>query len=148
MQHAVHSGGFDPRLRHLLSSIIKVLQTNHVVVFSAHVVEDFCKYDANGEAGSVTRRDFDWMRECDIYVAVLPAGPDDLSYRSDGTHVELGWASALGKPILLLSSSGIDHSLVVQGLWELCAFHFARLEDVEISPERIMEFISPLASSW
>jgi nucleoside 2-deoxyribosyltransferase len=141
MQHAMHPDGFDPRLRHLLSSIVKVLETNDVRVLSAHMAEDFGEYDAHGQAGLVTRRDFEWMRACDIYVAVLPAGADQLSYRSDGTHVELGWASALGKPILLVSNSGVDHSLVVQGLGELCLVHCTPLEDVEISPERIMDAV-------
>jgi nucleoside 2-deoxyribosyltransferase len=141
MQHAEHPDGFDPHLRHLLSSIIKSLETDHIEVLSAHVTEEFGGYDARGQAGPVTQRDFNWMRMCDIYIAVLPAGADHLSYRSDGTYVELGWASALRKPIVLVSDPGVEHSVVVQGLGALCEVYFVALEDIEISSERIVEVV-------
>jgi len=139
MQHAVDEDGFDPRLRRLFSSVINALESNGVSVFSAHVAEAFGGYDACGQAEMVTRRDFEWMNACDVYVAVLPAAADNLPYRSDGSYVELGWASALGKPILLVSIPGLDHSLLVHGLGVLGRIHSVSIEDIEISPERIVE---------
>jgi nucleoside 2-deoxyribosyltransferase len=141
MQHAVDDDGFDPRLRHLLSSVIKVLESNNISVFSAHMAENFGGHDASGQAGAVAQRDFRWMLECDVYLAVLPAGTDNASYRSDGTYVELGWASALGKPILLATSSSVDHSLLVQGLGSIGRVWIVNLEDIQLSPERIIPVV-------
>lgn len=46
----------------------------------------------------------------DVIVAV-PGPPP-----SPGTHIELGWASALGKPVVLLLERGEEHALMLYGL--------------------------------
>ncbi len=147
MQHAVDRNGFDPRLRHVLSTTIKVLESNGIFVFSAHMAEDFGGYDAAGKEDIVAQRDFEWMSQCDVYVAVLPAGSDNLPYRSDGTHVELGWASALRKPIILISSIGVLHSVLVQGLRILSPVRCMELEGLEMSPESILEVLHAIEPS-
>jgi hypothetical protein len=60
--------------------------------------------------GECTRRDWDWMRRCEVFVA-FPGAP-----ASPGTHVELGWASALGRPALVLVEPGTVPAALVGGL--------------------------------
>lgn len=57
-----------------------------------------------------TRIDYDEIAACDVFVAA-PGSP-----ASPGTHVELGWASALGKPMVLLLEEDRDYAFLVQGL--------------------------------
>lgn len=57
-----------------------------------------------------TKIDFEEIRACDRFVA-YPGSP-----ASPGTHVELGWASALGKDITLLLQEGVDYAFLVRGL--------------------------------
>jgi hypothetical protein len=42
------------------------------------------------------------MQRCDAYVALLWSCGSGAPVRSDLTHVEPGWASRVGKPILLV----------------------------------------------
>ncbi|ALK34578.1 nucleoside 2-deoxyribosyltransferase [Burkholderia plantarii] len=67
-----------------------------------------------------TRIDYEQISQCDYFVA-FPGAP-----ASPGTHIELGWASALGKPIVLLLEAGRDYAYLVQGLHTV-----TRLERVE-----------------
>lgn len=57
-----------------------------------------------------TKIDFDEISTCDCFVAFpgVPASP--------GTHIEMGWASALKKPIVLLLEEARDYAFLVQGL--------------------------------
>lgn len=57
-----------------------------------------------------TTRDLEWMRRCDLFVA-FPGEPV-----SPGTHVEIGWASALGRPTVLLTEPGRSYAALVTGL--------------------------------
>ena len=42
------------------------------------------------------------MLDCDIYVAILSTNENKEFIRSDGTFIEIGWAYALNKPIVLI----------------------------------------------
>jgi nucleoside 2-deoxyribosyltransferase len=57
-----------------------------------------------------TKIDFDEISACDRFVAYPGA------IASPGTHVELGWASALGKDITLLLQDGVEYAFLVRGL--------------------------------
>ncbi|MCK7623770.1 nucleoside 2-deoxyribosyltransferase [Streptomyces sp. RS10V-4] len=57
-----------------------------------------------------TRIDQEEIRKADVFVA-LPGAP-----ASPGTHIEIGWASAFGKPVVLLLERGRDYTFLVQGL--------------------------------
>lgn len=69
-----------------------------------------------------TRIDFEEISKCDYFVA-FPGSP-----ASPGTHIELGWASALGKRIILLQESGKEYAYLVRGLGEI-----AKTRSVEFS---------------
>ncbi|MFJ4183881.1 nucleoside 2-deoxyribosyltransferase [Kitasatospora sp. NPDC089509] len=57
-----------------------------------------------------TGLDQDEIRKAELFVA-LPGSP-----ASPGTHIEIGWASAFGKPIVLLLERGREYTFLVQGL--------------------------------
>lgn len=57
-----------------------------------------------------TRQDFDEIAASDLFVA-FPGSPP-----SPGTHVEIGWASALGKRMVLLLEEGATYAFLVEGL--------------------------------
>ncbi|MFD0385337.1 hypothetical protein ACFQ2B_32895 [Streptomyces stramineus] len=56
-----------------------------------------------------TRLDQDGIRDADVFVA-LPGAPP-----SPGTHIEIGWASAFDKPIVLLLERGREYTFLVRG---------------------------------
>ncbi|MGW1729051.1 nucleoside 2-deoxyribosyltransferase [Streptomyces sp. NPDC002306] len=61
-------------------------------------------------AAACTERDFRWMSSCDLFVA-FPGDP-----ASPGTHIEIGWASAMGRPTILLLEEQGKHAALVTGL--------------------------------
>ncbi|AOJ71569.1 MULTISPECIES: nucleoside 2-deoxyribosyltransferase [Burkholderia] len=73
-----------------------------------------------------TRTDYEQISLCDYFVA-FPGAP-----ASPGTHIELGWASALGKPIVLLLEADKEYAYLVRGLDEI-----THIERVEYSGGRI-----------
>lgn len=102
----------QPQLRSLLLRIESALVQNGHTVFLSHQREEF---GANLWEGTVcTPFDMLEMRRADCVIA-LP----DKSY---GVHIELGWATAMGKPVLLiLDESQQFTSPLLQGLY--CVGH-------------------------
>ena len=56
------------------------------------------------------------MLQCDLFVAILPLDADGNVIHSGGTSIELGWASAMGKPIILVCDPAPKYSHLVIGL--------------------------------
>lgn len=89
-------------------ALIKHLEHCGYTVHNAHRREawgaDFLDPD------ECTRIDYDQIRDCDLFVA-FPGDP-----ASPGTHIEIGWAAALGKPIMLLLDEDHAYAFLVRGL--------------------------------
>jgi len=114
--------------------VIEQFNDSGFEVLSAHVVEQFGSKTHEWTPLSVTKRDINWMRECDIFIALLPSNADGGLARTDGTHIELGWASALGKPIVLVIDQRVEDetSHLVKGLSsiaQVARVDFASLHD-------------------
>ncbi|MEK8170510.1 nucleoside 2-deoxyribosyltransferase [Streptomyces sp. M19] len=103
IQHAILTEGFVGHLKDAIQTAIGVVEENGANTFSAHRVEEFGAQTAEFTPEQVSVRDFRWMRKCDVFVPVLPVLEDLTLRRTDGTHVELGWATALGRPIVLIT---------------------------------------------
>lgn len=93
--------------------LIEYLENKNFEVHNAHKREnwgqDFMTPD------ECTRIDFQQIRECDLFVA-FPGNP-----ASPGTHIEIGWASAFSKQIiLLLENSEKDYAYLIRGLGVIC----------------------------
>lgn len=89
--------------------VIKELKGMGHSVFSAQLREEFGAKLMN--ADSATYEDFNEMRSSDLVLAFPGQFPI-----SGGVHVELGWASALGKRIILFLHKDQDYSPMVEGL--------------------------------
>lgn len=117
IQFAIDSTSrFCPRLRQLIQTLILDLESAGVRVLSAHRYERFGEVDMRGKYREVCLRDYKWMGECDVFAAVLPIGTDGVPLCSSGTAVELGWASAMCKPVVLVRDLVAEYSHLVTGL--------------------------------
>jgi nucleoside 2-deoxyribosyltransferase len=117
IQYALDAAGnFDRTLETVVRAITTSVAADGLRVLSAHLTEGFGEEDVRGKSLEVARRDYNWMSDCDVFVAVLPAGADGRPYRSDGTCVEIGWAAALGRPVVLVVDARAEYSHLVQGL--------------------------------
>ncbi|MFJ2867438.1 nucleoside 2-deoxyribosyltransferase [Kitasatospora sp. NPDC087314] len=88
--------------------LIKHFEAQGVAVHNAHRREAWGEELMRPE--QCTKLDQDEIRKADLFVA-LPGFP-----ASPGTHIEIGWASAFGKPIVLLLERGREYTFLVQGL--------------------------------
>jgi nucleoside 2-deoxyribosyltransferase len=117
IQYAIGAdGNFDQGLESAVRAITATLESNGLRVLSAHLVEGFGNEDLAGKSQEVATRDYGWVLTCDVFVAVLPAAEGGRPYRSDGTCVEIGWAAAHKKPVVLVLDSEAEYSHLVQGL--------------------------------
>jgi nucleoside 2-deoxyribosyltransferase len=129
IQHAIDAdGGFHAMTRHRIETAIATLRSRGYRVISAHQYENFGERDVSGRFQDVCSRDFQWMRQCDIFVAVLPLDGNGKVIHSASTSVELGWASAMNKPIVLICDPSPVYSHLVTGLDAL-----ARVAKIDIN---------------
>lgn len=94
--------------RERIESMRQDLIERGAMVFSAHHNEQWGLELLPPE--ECTPSDFHAMRLADVVCAVVGSPP------SGGVNVELGWASAMSKPILIILSTKGDHSPIVSGL--------------------------------
>ncbi|CUX68440.1 conserved hypothetical protein [Agrobacterium genomosp. 5 str. CFBP 6626] len=118
IQHAIIGAGMVERAESPIRKIHFMVQSFDLPFVSAHVAEAFGETTNSFTPDEVTHRDYNWMRQCNLFVAVLPSDEHGRLIRTDGTHIELGWAAALGKPIIILAHSDAHSQLshLVKGL--------------------------------
>ncbi|GAA0905226.1 nucleoside 2-deoxyribosyltransferase [Streptomyces thermoalcalitolerans] len=66
------------------------------------------------------------IENADVFVAIPGIPP------SPGTHIEMGWASVLGKPIVLLMEEGREeeYGYLVRGLGSVATVEFVYVTDI------------------
>lgn len=128
---AFTGGAGDGDLRGFLELVHDTLEDAGLAVASAHRAERWgaCTDDLTSLA--VARRDIDWVRACRAVVAVLGVPGRTSSYRTDGTFIELGWALAWRKHLVLVGDLSAYPSLLVQGVPDIAA------SSVVLSPEEV-----------
>src|SRR5579863_48184 len=97
---------FNDRLKFAIEEVLACISDLGCRVFSSHVTD---QYGAEFDASTMVKRDNHWVKECDLYVALLPLDDAGLPYRTDGTFVELGLALAYQKKIVL-AIEDVDHA--------------------------------------
>jgi len=102
------NGQFHKTKKETIEKIFELLTTLGHDVRNAHVREEFGNKLLDPE--TCTKLDLEEIKKCDLFVA-MPGNP-----ASGGVHVELGWASALNKEILLLLKENSHYSPLVTGL--------------------------------
>lgn len=140
IQHAIVPDGFFGRLRTSISTAIGHIEDNGGNVFSAHVVEKFGAETAAFTPDQVSVRDFRWMKKCDVFVPILPVMADVL-LRTDGTHVELGWATALGRPIVMIIKQPFVDSAshLLKGLPRVGSVQIIDIDDFDENPHLLTD---------
>jgi len=104
-------GIFDRSELNKITSLISVLREIGYLVFSAHEREAFGEKLMTPE--TCTFLDFKEMNQCEIVIALIT----DNSY---GVSLELGWASALRKSIILYQDEGKPFSTpLIEGIGEI-----------------------------
>jgi nucleoside 2-deoxyribosyltransferase len=124
------TGQLPQSVRRRYAALIAAFEDEGWEVLSAHRTEEW-------GAGLVsdadcTRRDLEWMRRCSVFVA-FPGDP-----ASPGTHVELGWASALGRPTVVLVEPGTQPAALVTGLPAVAPVQLVEYRD---DPEHVAEVV-------
>ena len=141
IQHAIGPKGFDSCLRSAITFLINTLQHEGFEVFSAHNEERFGDIDMESQSEEITFRDFCWARDCDAYVCLLPANEYGKPYRSDGTHIEIGWASAYGKNIVILFDPSVSYSHLINGLHSIAPVTLLPIESVLNKPSILITIL-------
>jgi nucleoside 2-deoxyribosyltransferase len=136
IQHAINGSGFDTTLRDLFHIVHDVLERAGFGVLSAHRAEQFGLTTAELSSDEIAVRDHAWMEQCIAFMAVIPLHEDALPYRTDGTHIELGWASGQKKPIILVATQPLarGYSQVIHGLRKITSVHVLDSEMVRKNP--------------
>lgn len=102
--------------------LIKHFEAQGISVHNAHRREAWGAELMRPE--ECTRLDQEEILKADAMVA-LPGFP-----ASPGTHIELGWASAFDKPIVLLLERGREYTFLVQGLHTVAAVESVVYTDI------------------
>ena len=146
IQYALGEKGFDQPLKNSIALVIEQLLSKKYNVFSAHLEEKFGVDTYLFTPDRVTQRDYAWMQSCDAFIALLPVSQDGQPYRTDGTHVELGWASALQKPIIVLTHKHCVEKLshLVRGLNQLTPVIIADIQEVLASEAYLSQLLCRL----
>jgi methylase of polypeptide subunit release factors len=96
---------FDPRLKSVIETVLADIRELGCSAFSSHTAESF---GARVNETTLVPRDYQWVQDCDVYVALLPLDATGHPYRSDGTFVEIGLAIAQQKHVLMVVEQA-DH---------------------------------------
>ncbi len=122
------TGQLYARERERLDALIRRLEGDGCEVHNAHRREGWGSAFMTPE--ECTKLDFTEISRCDVFVA-FPGYP-----ASPGTHVEIGWASAMGKPIILLLEDGREYAFLVRGLHTVARVTYLTFrEDTDLGPE-------------
>jgi len=92
---------FDPEFRKTLESVFEAVRASGADLLSAHLADEWGAAYRHG-ASAYARRDLAWVRQTDVYVAVLPRDSSGAPARSEGTLIEAGAAIAFEREVLLV----------------------------------------------
>lgn len=96
---------FSDEGKQRIDAIHQLLSAAGYEILSAHIAD---RYGESPWGDDFVSRDLDWAATCDVQLVLLPAQPTGEAVRSDGTMIELGFAFANGKPIVLLADD-VNH---------------------------------------
>lgn len=143
IQHAILESGFVGHLRDAITAAVHTATENGANVFSAHVAEKFGAETASFTPEQVAVRDFHWMKRCDVFVAILPVLEDQTLGRTDGTHVELGWATALERPVVLVTEQPFVESAshLLKGLHRVGRVRAVDFDEFQEKPSLLVDAV-------
>ncbi len=102
------TGVMESHEKQKILNLIAFFEEKGFSVHNAHKREGWGKDFMTPE--ECTKMDFNEISTCDLFVG-FPGSPP-----SPGTHIEIGWASALNKPVILLLEEGKEYAFLIKGL--------------------------------
>ena len=123
----------DKSFASILRAVIQQLRSAGFQTLNAHEQENWGESWTAPEISTV--RDKQQIAVADLIVAI-PGPPF-----SGGVHIELGWASAMGKPILVLLSREAEYSQLVLGLPAVSHVHLMYYDQIAEIPCKLQEFL-------
>ncbi len=129
-------------IKKLFERILSELSAEGYEILSAHRYENYGEMDVSNKEREVSARDFSWMVRCDLFIAVLLDDGEGRPIRTDGTCVELGWASALGKKIIIIHSEQARYSHLVAGLDAVANVRYVNIDDINHEKRFLIEIVS------
>ncbi|UJB30684.1 MULTISPECIES: nucleoside 2-deoxyribosyltransferase [Chromobacterium] len=143
IQHALKKEGMTAEAASPIKAVHDAIHGMRLHLLSAHLAERFGQDSHNYSPTEVVLRDYDWMVQCSLFIAILPCDSQSQLIRTDGTHIELGWASALKKPILILAQSHSHAQLshLVKGLACVAPVKILDLGGIVHKPQILQEEI-------
>jgi methylase of polypeptide subunit release factors len=91
---------FSRKNKRRIDAVHELLTSAQYELLSAHVAD---KYGEAAWEDDFVLRDLRWSAGCDVQLVLLPAEPTGEVIRSDGTMIELGFAFAKDKPVVILA---------------------------------------------
>jgi hypothetical protein len=131
------TGEIQGDARERFEIVYRCLEDAGCEILSAHRLEEWGKIPVTPE--ECTARDFRWVREADVVVA-FPGHP-----ASPGTHIELGWASALGKPVVAVLEEKAEHAFLVRGLHTVGPVRYLTYSPTPEFKEALLEAVHEIA---
>jgi hypothetical protein len=129
------TGVFEDReLEETITALVQAITSMGHVVESPHI-RDVWGQKLRSPA-DCTRLSYTLIGECDILIA-LPGDPP-----SGGVHLEIGWASALRKKIVLILKYGQSYSPLVEGLQSIADVSVVRYSACEELCRSVAEELS------
>ena len=102
------TGSVDPKFRDRLEKIITLIKEKNHELISAHLREKWGKKRIHPNV--FIPLDLKEIEECDLVIAYL-------GHQPSGVYIELGWASAFKKNIIIITEQPISQlSPLIQGL--------------------------------
>ncbi|TFV30112.1 hypothetical protein E4K10_46205 [Streptomyces sp. T1317-0309] len=106
--------------------LIEHFEQQGIQVYNAHRREAWGKeVMAPAECTALDQKE---IENADVFIAIPGIPP------SPGTHIEMGWASAIGKPIVLLMDEGKEeeYGFLVRGLHAVATVEFVYVTDIAL----------------
>jgi hypothetical protein len=110
---AVDAPGMDEGSRRFLEVVHETLEKGGLRVWSAHRELRWGQIEPS--PAYVAKQDLALMRACDATVIVLGT-PSQARWRTEGTFIELGWAIAMQRPLVVVGDLDAYPSTLVRGL--------------------------------
>ncbi|MBQ7240095.1 MAG: hypothetical protein IJS56_01515 [Bacilli bacterium] len=108
--------------RWFFERLIKFFKKNKFDYFCSQERENWGENYVSPEESIIC--DVNGIKDCDLFVAI-PGNPI-----SGGVHVEIGWASAYNKKMLVFLDKNIEYSPMILGLKELTDCTFIYYDDL------------------
>lgn len=124
----------DSQNMNLIKQVIQLLVDADYAVDNAHQRESWGQHMMTPD--ECTAADFDAIKKCQMLMA-FPGSP-----ASPGTHIEIGWASAFDKPIVLLLQENTTYAYLVSGLRTVSCVNYVYYKDATDCLLKIKQFLT------